>query len=485
MEEQNNMQTPENLCDDARTAETADAAQAAEPVVTETACQACEQAPQDNARYANYYEPQHAVNSEEQAGRKRRSPWGYIITGVLSFVVGALFACLFLKEPAMPGDFILQGNPFETEAPAQKDNSGKQAVQPAPPATPRPAPKLDGVAPKIDDGTNPIPDIVQQVSRGVIGVNGYASVSGDAEHMKPMSLGSGFLFSTEGYILTCAHIVQDMQKITVTMPDDTEQDAELMGLDRTLDVAVLKIADAKDMYVLKAGDAQTLRVGDFVIAIGDPTGRELAGTTTFGIVSATSRVVNIDGTANTYIQTDAAVNPGSSGGALLNMKGEVVGLTSAKTVTADYDQYGNAISAEGLGFATPIDVALQTAEELIVQGYVRHAGIGISVIEMDALSAEEYDVPTGMVVYSITKDGPGDKAGLKLNDIIVECDGEAVTTQQDFVDYVKSHGVGEQVRLKVWRKEKTLELTLTLGDLNDMGSELVDGGYADFAFRDE
>ena len=385
----------------------------------------------------------------------------------------------------MPGDFVLEGIPFATQAPAQNEGSGKKTVQPTPPATPRPAPKLDGAAPTISNAANPIPDIVEQVSGGVIGVNGYVSVSNNTERMAPMSLGSGFLFSTDGYILTCAHIVQDMEKITVTMPDGAEQDAALMGMDKTLDVAVLKIEDASGMYVLKAGDAQALRVGDFVIAIGDPTGRELSGTTTFGIVSATSRVVNIDGTANTYIQTDAAVNPGSSGGALLNMKGEVVGLTSAKTVTADYDQYGNAISAEGLGFATPIDVALQTAKELIVQGYVRRAGIGISVIEMDALSAQEYDVPTGMVVYSITKDGPGDKAGLKLNDIIVECNGESVTSQQAFVDYVKSHGVGEALHLKVWRSGETLALTLTLGDLNDMGSDLVDGGYADFAFHGE
>ncbi|MDO5112507.1 MAG: trypsin-like peptidase domain-containing protein [Clostridia bacterium] len=439
---------------------------------------------QDAARYQHFYEPQQNAAAGQRA-RKGQSPWGYIITGVLCFVVGALFACLFLKEPSMPGDFILEGMPFATQSPAQNESAGKGSVQPTPPATPRPAPKIDGMAPTISDAANPIPDIVEQVSGGVIGVNGYASPYGDAERMAPMSLGSGFLFSTDGYILTCAHIVQDMQKITVTMPDGTEQDAELMGMDKTLDVAVLKIEDASGMYVLKAGDAQSIRVGDFVIAIGDPTGRELSGTTTFGIVSATSRVVNIDGTANTYIQTDAAVNPGSSGGALLNMKGEVVGLTSAKTVTADYDEYGNAISAEGLGFATPIDVALETATELIVQGYVRRAGIGISVIEMDALSAEEYDVPTGMVVYSITKDGPGDEAGLKLNDIIVECDGAPVTTQQAFVDDVKSHGVGEQVKLKVWRSGETLELTLTLGDLNDMGSDLVDGGYADFEFHAE
>ncbi len=416
--------------------------------------------------------------------QKRRGIGGYIATAVISFVVGALFACLLItpSEPILPSldeGFSFGAFPFEEQKP-EKPAAPTKKPEPTPLPTQRPAPSVDGMAPAIQNGINPIPDIVEQVSPGVIGVNGYMH-SEQLGRSVPASFGTGFIFSSEGYVMTCEHIIRSASRITVTMSDGTELDAELMGADKTLDVAVLKI-DAENICTLKMGDSDTLRVGDFVIAIGDPTGRQLSGTTTYGIVSAVSRTVNIEGSSNTYIQTDAAVNPGSSGGALLNMKGEVVGLTSAKTVTADYDEYGNAISAEGLGFATPINIALETATELITQGYIRHPGIGISVITMDEESAKDYEVPTGVVVYSVTKDGPGEEAGLQVNDIILSCDGLELADQDDFVAYVKTKHVGDVLQLKVWRYGETLDMSIKLGDLNDLGDEIVNDEYADFEF---
>lgn len=439
------------------------------------------QAPQQEAAqvYQRYYEPQ---GGTEPAGHGRRGAGGYILTAVISLIVGILIGLLFgggsAKKPGGPVEGII---PFSSHAPAKTPKPAAQA-EPTPLPTPRPAPALDGQAPVISNSVNPIPDIVEQVSPGVIGVNGYVRSELFGREMTG-SLGSGFIISREGYILTCAHIISGMDNITVTLADGTEVDAEVMGADKSMDVAVLKI-EQEDVTPLKIGDPNALRVGDFVVAIGDPTGRELAGTTTFGIVSAISREVNIDGMSNIYIQTDAAVNPGSSGGALLNMLGEVVGLTSAKTVTADYDEFGNAISAEGLGFATPIDLAMETAMQLITKGYIQRPGIGISVMTMDEESAKEYEVPTGIVVYSITKDGPGDKAGLKVNDILLSCDGQPLTEQDAFVDYIKSKRVGDTLQLKVWRGGKEIEVQLTLADLNSLGDDLA-GDYADFNFGGE
>ena len=332
----------------------------------------------------------------------------------------------------------------------------------------------------IGNSTNPIPDIVEQVSTGVLGVINYAYVREFGGTYVEQAAGSAFMISTDGYIVTNAHVVEDADAVAVTFVDGTELDAEIIGMDKSMDVAVLKV-EGKNLHALKLGDSDAVRVGEFAIAIGDPTGRELAGTTTFGIIGATAREVNIDGRTNTYLQTDAAVNPGNSGGPLLNMAGEVIGITSAKTVTASYDEFGNAISAEGLGFAIPINDAMKIVSQLITRGYVLRPGIGVSIVTWDALSAQKYETVEGMLVYTVTKDGPADEAGLRPNDIIVEVDGAPVPTQDEFVAHVKAKTVGDTLELKVWRAGEYFDTTLTIGDLNTMGSEYV-GGKADYNF---
>ena len=163
------------------------------------------------------------------------------------------------------------------------------------------------------------------------------------------------------------------------------------------------------------------------------------------------------------------------------MAGEVIGITSAKTVTASYDEYGNAISAEGLGFAIPINDAMRVVTQLITSGYVLRPGIGVTISTWDALAAQQYGTVEGMLVVSVTKDGPADEAGLRPNDIIVTVDGASVPTQDEFVALVQSKSVGDALALEVWRGGKTFETTLVIGDLNTMGSELV-GGEADYNF---
>jgi serine protease Do len=340
--------------------------------------------------YPNYY---YEDQNSQQSEKKRRGIGGYIVTAVVFTLIGALLATTFMPPDGLSGNGNL---PQATATPDRNDGviptpsitwgwetDSPEETTSGPILTPEPAhgsmPPLDGVAPTIGDTANPIPDIVEQVSAGVVGIVNYR-YNGQYEDYEEWATGSGFVISSQGYILTNAHVIDGAAKLGVMFTDGTEEEAVLVGYDNTMDLAVLRV-NRTGLYALKMGDSNTLRVGEYIITIGDPTGRELAGTTTFGIVSATARTITIDGQTNTYIQVDAAVNPGNSGGPLINLKGEVVGIVSAKTVTASYDDYGNAISAEGLGFALPINEVLELAGQLITEGGIKRPGIGISVIE--------------------------------------------------------------------------------------------------------
>ena len=438
--------------------------------------------------YPNYYYEQNDRQEQPQNPPPRRGIGGYVVTAVVFTIIGALLATILMPslyeiaegtQPAVPTAQPGLVSPEATSTPAQQPaETERPAYTPNP--TTRPMPELNGESPVIGNAANPIPDIVEQVSAGVLGVINYAYIKDFGGSYVERATGSAFLISKDGYIVTNAHVVEDADAVAVTFADGTEVDAELVGMDKSMDIAVLKI-EGENLHALKLGDSDAVRVGEFTIAIGDPTGRELAGTSTFGIISAAARDVNIDGKTNTYLQTDAAVNPGSSGGPLLNMAGEVIGITSAKTVTASYDEYGNAISAEGLGFAIPINDALKIVSQLITNGYVLRPGIGVTIVTWDALSAQQYETAEGMLVYTVTKDGPADQAGLRPNDIIVEVDGMSVPTQDEFVAHVKAKTVGDALKLKVWRGGEYFETTLVIGDLNTMGSELV-GGEADYNF---
>ncbi|HOG00784.1 MAG: Serine protease Do-like HtrA [Firmicutes bacterium ADurb.Bin248] len=444
--------------------------------------------------YPNYYYENQ--NPQGYGERKRRGVGGYVVTAVVFTLVGALLATILAggelarspeqKPQATWTPQPTSGGGYPAPTPRQTPGIDETPfVNEGPLLTPEAArgsmPALDGKAPVIGDVANPIPDIVEQVSAGVVGIVNYGFNAQYGDY-SAQATGSGFVISSEGYILTNAHVIAGASKLGVMFTDGTEEEATLVGYDNTSDLAVLRVKHT-GLYALKLGDSDALRVGEYIITIGDPTGRELAGTTTFGIVSATQRTITIDGQTNTYIQVDAAVNPGNSGGPLINLKGETVGIVSAKTVTASYDDFGNAISAEGLGFALPINEVLKIAEQLIKDGFIKRPGIGISVLEWPEERAREYDTVTGILVATVIKDGPGDNAGLRPNDIIVEVDGQSVPLQSDFVALVKSKRVGDSLSLKVWRGGEYFETTLTLGDLNLLGSELVDG-EADYSFYD-
>ncbi|MBQ5992657.1 MAG: trypsin-like peptidase domain-containing protein [Clostridia bacterium] len=310
-----------------------------------------------------------------------------------------------------------------------------------------------------------IPDVVDAVYPGVIGVLNYQVKKPGAEPVLVGS-GSGFVFTDNGYIITNQHVTEGAAKLTVSLHDGRTYDATLVGSDIFTDVAVLKI-EADGLTALPVGDSSKLRVGEFVLAIGDPiSADELSGSVTFGILSALSRRINIEGFVNEYLQTDAAVNPGNSGGPLINMRGEVIGVTSAKYTSAGVDESGQTISSEGIGFALPINNVVEMAHSLIENGSRVRPGIGVTIVSYsDPTGAADN---TGVYIRDVTAGGPADEAGLKAGDRLLKIDGVEKTTTDEFVEIIRAKAVGESVVMTVERGEEILDITVVIGDMNQI-----------------
>ena len=367
--------------------------------------------------------------------------------------------------------------PREQEPKPVPESTKPEKIEP-PEYISRPLPAFDGKTPQLGNAVNPLPDIVEHCTAGVVGLDVYyASDRGDEDYLG--GYGSGFVVSSEGYIVTNAHVIENAKRVMIKFTDGDEIEAEVVGADARLDVAVLKIEPNEPLTPLALGTSATVRVGDFAVAIGNPTGEQLADTATFGIISATSRKTNVGGQVNSYLQTDAAINPGSSGGPLLDMEGKVIGITSAKTLYAGYDDYGNVVNAEGIGYAIPIDDAMKVVAELITTGHVVRAGIGISVVTIDSYYSAQYGIPEGVLVYTVTRNGPAHHADLRVNDIILSYNGIVPGEHSDLVDYVAGLKVGDTIEFHVWRNGKEMDITLTIEDLNLIGTEILNNEYAD------
>ena len=289
----------------------------------------------------------------------------------------------------------------------------------------------------------------------------YSQWSWYGQNQVESGAGSGVIISSDGYILTCAHVVSGASQITVTI-GDTDYTATVVGEDDTSDVAVLKI-DATGLTPATVGDSDSLSVGDSVLAVGNPLG-ELGGTVTSGIVSALNRSVTIQGTSSTntmsLIQMDASVSPGNSGGGLFNMNGELIGLVNAKSSSSD---------AEGLGFAIPINDAIQVAQDLLENGYVSgRPYMGITYIAVtDAQTAAQFNVNAyGVYVVDVVQGGPADKAGLKVGDRIVSIDGTEIAQKDDLGTLMQQHTAGDTLSITVARNGQMQTVSLTLGEKN-------------------
>lgn len=264
--------------------------------------------------------------------------------------------------------------------------------------------------------------------------------------------GSGFIYSSDGYILTNNHVVKDADKVTVVLTDGREFDAEIVGTDPPSDVALIKI-DAKDLPYLELGDSEALRIGEWVLAIGNPFG--LSHTVTAGIVSAKGRS-NIGLTSyENFIQTDAAINPGNSGGPLINLDGKAVGLS-----TAILGPGANI----GIGLAIPINMAESIAKQLRESGTVTRGYLGVSIQNLDPDLAESFDVETteGVLVAGVESDSPAEKAGLKRGDVIVEFEGKRIKSISELRNAVAMTKPGTEVEIVILRNGERQEVTTSL-----------------------
>ena len=269
------------------------------------------------------------------------------------------------------------------------------------------------------------------------------------------SLGSGFIISPDGYILTNAHVVDSADEIAVKLTDKREFKAKVIGTDERTDVALIKI-EANGLPVVKMGDPGKLRVGEWVVAIGSPFGFE--SSVTAGIVSAKGRALPQENFVP-FIQTDVAINPGNSGGPLFNMKGEVVGINSQI-----YSRTGGYM---GVAFAIPIDVAMEVQGQLRASGRVSRGRIGVVIQELTKELADSFGLakPAGALVNSVEKGSPADKAGVEAGDIILKFDGKAVSSSGDLPRIVGATKPGSKASMQVWRKGGSRDLTVTVGEI--------------------
>ncbi len=335
------------------------------------------------------------------------------------------------------------------------------------------------------EGSLSVPEAVDKVMPAVVGISSKFQVAsqnygsswffggmpgGDTQTQIAAATGTGIVMTSEGYIITNAHVIYDeengygkAQSVSVVMSDETEYEASIIGYDTDTDIAVLKI-DASDLTPAEFGNSDDLRVGELVLAVGNPLGFELFGSVTSGIVSALNREISINEKQMSLIQTDAAINSGNSGGPLINSLGQVVGINSAK-MTSTYS--GTSLNTvEGLGFAIPITQAKTIIDDLINYGYVKgRPQLGITCIDIDEATAKLYNMSVGIYVRSVTPNGAADLAGIMEGDIIIGMNGEAVSTSDQFNEMKNQHKAGDEITLTISRNGKDNEVKVILQEV--------------------
>ncbi len=275
--------------------------------------------------------------------------------------------------------------------------------------------------------------------------------------------GSGFIISSDGLIMTNAHVVRDAKDVTVKLTDRREFQAKVLGADQRTDVAVLKI-DAKNLPVVPVGKTSELKVGEWVLAIGSPFGFE--NSVSAGVVSAKGRSLP-DENFVPFIQTDVAVNPGNSGGPLLNSRGEVVGINS--------QIYSRTGGYQGLSFAIPIDLAAKIKDQIVATGKANHARLGVTIQEVNQTLADSFklDKPEGALVASVDPGSPAEQAGLRPGDVIIKANGQPIVSSGDLPAIIGLAAPGDKARLELVRQGAREEVTATLADANQKSAKVA------------
>ena len=418
----------------------------------------------------DYYQSPITTEYREPTARKRRK-WPTLV--VFSALIALLFAALIVLHFAAPEGWLFsweqmipdleasfhfefpeeflpeefrdefdEFDEFRGEATQQKPDKDVKLSLPAAALAPDVELVLHAPAEELS-----FQEIYTKVIPSIVSIEVYSDFSAGS--------GTGVIMTQDGYIVTNHHIVADHSEGYVVLSDGSEYEARLVGTDAESDLAVLKI-EAQGLTPAEFGTSEPMQVGDTVLAIGNPLGSELFGTMTEGIVSAINRDVNVEGYTMSLIQTTAALNPGNSGGALINTAGQVVGITNMKMMS-DYE------TIEGLGFAIPTVWAKEVVDELLDQGKITgRPTIGINCFALTEGSAVYYGRDSGIYVDSVTAGSPAEKAGLQHGDIILTANGQTVTTLEEFTLVRDQADVGGVMHLTVWRNGETFETDLVL-----------------------
>lgn len=277
------------------------------------------------------------------------------------------------------------------------------------------------------------------------------------------ALGSGFIVKSDGVILTNAHVVSEADEVTVKLTDKREFKAKVVGLDKTTDVAILKI-DARNLPTVKIGNPKNARVGEWVLAIGAPFGFE--NSVTAGIVSAKSRALPDEGYVP-FLQTDVAINPGNSGGPLFNLNGEVIGINS--------QIYSKSGGSEGLSFAIPIDLAMNIEKQILENGKVSRGQLGLTIqpVTQDLATSFGLEKPNGALVSEVKKDSPADKAGIEPGDVILKFNGKPLERSEDLPPLVADTSPGTKAQLEVWHNKKAKLAIVNVGEMKTASTSML------------
>jgi len=323
-------------------------------------------------------------------------------------------------------------------------------------ALPSPSPTLTST-PTASSTLPSITEVVEAVMPAVASiVVGTVSYNIFLQPVPTEQAGSGVIIDDRGYIITNNHVVEGAESIAVTLPDGRTFDAALVGTDPLTDLALIKI-EGDSLPTAVFGNSSEVRVGDWVVAIGNALALEGGPTVTVGVISALGRTIEAESGWSLYdvIQTDAAINPGNSGGPLINLQSEVVGINTAKI---------SAVEVSGVGFAMSADTARPVIMGLIANGYVSRPYLGISLVTVTPAIARSYELTTevGAMVYRVVTGTPADRAGLRANDVITLIDGEKVTTADDVVLAIRAHDIGDRIEITYLRGSREITTSATL-----------------------
>ena len=379
---------------------------------------------------------------ERRVGGKGKNGgfWRYVTAGVCGMVVGA----------------VICGTTVGLTTNIQKSSNKNDKVN----LTQYSVTGYDSILASTDTALGQELDVTQIAEKvgpsvvGIISNQTYTTWNGNKYEQEGGS-GSGIIISNDGYIITNSHVIEGASSIKVVLNSGDEFTAKMVGYDTKTDLAVLKI-EATGLSAAELGKSADLKTGELAVAIGNPLGLEFQGSVTAGVISALDRSMEIDGRQYNLVQTDAAINPGNSGGPLVNKYGYVVGINTVKISSS---------TAEGMGFAIPIDVALPIIEELIENGYVSgRPQIGIGIRDITQTMSMYYNMPIGIYVVSVSPGSGAEKAGIRSGDIVIKADGKAVATSEELNEVRDTHKVGEKIRLTIIRDNETMDMDVTLGE---------------------